>query len=116
MAPQAQLEESANDRGKPEVPIIRELREFQRLFWEPVLRLFASGICVFRVRNKDPADLQIGQNVSVCLSVCLYHFFCRRFLKPVDRAEQCKYAKKNGSKRGSRVLSGRELDHFWDPP
>ena len=70
VAPQAQLEESANDRGKPEVPIIRDLKEFQSQFWASVLILFASGICVFRVRKPDPADLRIGQILSVCLFAC----------------------------------------------
>ena len=44
IAPQAQFEESANDRGKPEVPF--NLRDLEGRFPDPDLEAFRNSICV----------------------------------------------------------------------
>ena len=47
IAPQAQLEESANDRSKPEVLISRVLKRICELALVVLFDVFANGICVF---------------------------------------------------------------------
>ena len=49
---------------EPQVPIKRHVKRIRSLVFGLVLKAFASGICVFGVRNRVPADLQIGQIFS----------------------------------------------------
>ena len=43
------------------------LRDFGGYFLEHVLEAFASGICIETARNAAPAELEIGQILSVCV-------------------------------------------------
>ena len=90
------------------------LREFGTVFWDPVLRAFTSGICVFSGRKGVSPERQIGQIFSVCLSVC-HTFFFGHFFNHVDRDTTRKYSKIT-QKEASGARWGTELDHFWDPP
>ena len=93
---------------EPKVPIKRHVKRIRSLVFGLVLKAFASGICVFGVRNRVPADLQIGQIFSdVCLSVCLCSFFCRTTFGPGRWLLTRKYAK-NHSKRGFLSEFGRQ--------
>ena len=83
---------------EPKVPIKRHVKRIRSLVFGLVLKAFASGICVFGVRNRVPADLQIGQIFSdVCLCVRIFfpdHFWTR------SMAQQSAGTRKNHSKRG----------------
>ena len=83
---------------EPKVPIKRHVKRIRSLVFGLVLKAFASGICVFGVRNRVPADLQIGQIFSVCLFVCV-HFFAGPLLDHVDGSLVRRYAKKSLKKR-----------------
>ena len=83
MAPQAQLEESANDRGKPEVPFNRVLKRIPG----PVLGTRFGGFCEWYLRfgcPKPGSGAAQDRPGSVCLFVCLMmfvHFFCSPFFE-----------------------------------
>ena len=78
------------------MPIKRHVKRIRSLVFGLVLKAFASGICVFGVRNRVPADLQIGQIFSD--DVCV-HFFAGPLLDQVDGSTVRGYAKKSLKKR-----------------
>ena len=65
------------------------------MFWGHVLEVFANGICVLAVQNTTPEMLRIGQNLSVCLCVCLQHFFCSHFFDDFYEEFICFFTKKS---------------------
>ena len=70
VAPQAQLEESANDRTSRRCPLVGMLREFRRLFYDHVLRVTSTVFRVLGVQKRILAAAEIGQIVCACVSVC----------------------------------------------
>ena len=102
-APQAQFEESANDRGSRRCPLVGMLRESGSLIRDPLLRASSSGNSVSSVWKRDPADLEIGSNLCVCpMSV---FFFLVVFLSRPETILKA-ISRKNTSKRG--VFERRE--------
>ena len=82
-APQTQLEESANDRGKPEEPFIRDL---EGLFSDPDLEAFGNSNCF--------------ESAKFCVFLCLcVHFIVGHLFDPLDAATNA-ISRKNTSKRG----------------
>ena len=79
-APQAQLEESANDRTSRRCSLVDFLREIGCSFWEPLLRGFATGIWHLAVQNAVPAEPEISQ----IFSVSVFFFFVRPLFEQVD--------------------------------
>ena len=84
IAPQAQLEESANDRGKPEVPFNRDVKRNPGV----VLRTRFGGICDWYLRFGcpepvlgDAPDRPDSVCPSACVRVCVFvPLFVGRFL------------------------------------
>ena len=75
------LEESATTEASRRCPLTEMLRDFGGYFLEHVLEAFANGICIETAQNAAPAELEISQILSVCLSdVCLSVFFLIHFL------------------------------------
>ena len=103
IAPQAQFEESANDRGSRRCPLVGMLRESGSLIRDPLLRASSSGNSVSNVWKRDPADLESGSNLSVCpMSV---FFFVSNFLSRPETISKA-ISRKNRSKIGG--CEGRE--------
>ena len=79
IAPQAQLEESPNDRSKPEEPISRVLMPTQGSEFGSVFDRFIEGSRRFRGPN-----WVLGQGSDqpkiLCLFVCLFIFLLDPFL------------------------------------
>ena len=71
-APQAQLEESANDRTSRRCPLVGMLRESRRLFLDHVLRATSKSSCVLDVPKRILTEPEISRIVSVCVSVQLF--------------------------------------------
>ena len=65
-APQAQLEESANDRPSRRCSLVDFLRGIRCSFSGHLLRSFATGIYHLAVQNRVPADAEIRPDLSVC--------------------------------------------------
>ena len=99
-APQAQFEESANDRGSRRCPLVGM---FGRLIQDPLLRASSSDYSVSSVWKRDPAELEIGSNMFVCLFVCLsVLFFCQASFESARDDFKGYFKKKSLQKRGLR--------------
>ena len=72
IAPQAQFEESANDRGSRRCPLVGMLRESGGLIRDPLLRASSSDYNVSSVWKRDPAEREIDSNLCVCLVSVFY--------------------------------------------
>ena len=64
IAPQAQLEESANDRGSRRCSLVEILRGIHRSFWGLAFRVFANGILDLAVQKTIMAELEIRSILS----------------------------------------------------
>ena len=97
---------------EPKVPIKRHVKRIRSLVFGLVLKAFANGICVFGVRNRVPADLQIGQ----IFSVCLCSFFCRTTFGPGRWLLARDSAKKSLKKRLLERGEAPNSTTFGTPP
>jgi hypothetical protein len=101
IAAQAQLEESANDRGSRRCPLVGMLRESGSLIRDPLLRASSSGYSVKVSGNRIQPT---SRSAQICVFVCLLFFLWGLF-----ESARCDFKgniKKNRSKR--EVFEGGE--------
>ena len=107
MAPQAQLEESANDRSKPEEPISRVLMRTPGSGIGPVLGRFPEYRKHFEWSKRGPRPGS-DEPDFLCLCVCVSVFFVGPVFDQADtdmKAISLKRTSKNGDLHG--ILKGR---------
>ena len=78
VAPQAQLEESANDRSKPEVPFSRVLKRDPLLVFGATFERFYERYLTFSCPKHDHIQHR-NRTRFLCLFVCLSFFFVGPF-------------------------------------
>ena len=110
VAPQAQLEESANDRGSRRCSLVEILRGIHRSFWGLAFRVFANGILDLAVQKTIMAELEIRSILSGWWWWC-YFFFAAPFLIGSMQIPK-HFPEKITQKTGSRPACAAELDRF----
>ena len=110
-APQAQLEESANDRTSRRCPLVGMLREFLGLFLDHVLRATSKSSCVLGVSKRSLAELEIHQIMFACVSV---QVFCTSFWGHRNAVLTRVFAKKHAQKGDSafKMCSNMDQEHL----
>ena len=113
IAPQAQLEESANDRGKPEVPINWDVKRFGGSVFGPWFGRFQEQLLRRSGPKQEPGTASNPPNSVIFLSCCcLLDTFLYALFLTTSAQLQRQFQEKTRRKKGSRNSYGVEVDRF----